>query len=52
MIMIMINRLPCKYSLLIPNNGANLRLREKKKKKIQIIPLNLDLDLLFRISEA
>ena len=49
--MIMINRLPCKYSLLIPNKGAKSRLREKKK-KIQIIPLNLDLDLLFRISEA
>lgn len=51
-VMIMINRLPCKYSLLIPNKGAKSRLREKKRKKIQIIPLNLDLDLLFRISEA
>lgn len=34
-VMIMINRLPCKYSLLIPNKGAKSRLREKKKRKFK-----------------
>lgn len=31
--MIMINRLFCKYFLLILNKGVKLRLREKKKKE-------------------